>query len=122
MASIGLTENAAKAKNLPIRIGKFSLTANGKALAIEMRQVSLKRWYMQKRVNYLAHMVGHEVTEHIQGFAIAKYLEATDESLARDFPASNIIEAMHESIWLQCNERFICRNSTFTGVEHGLRD
>ena len=34
MASIGLTENAAKAKNLPIRIGKFSLTANGKALAI----------------------------------------------------------------------------------------
>ncbi|MEZ6840570.1 hypothetical protein ABVN80_01675 [Acinetobacter baumannii] len=33
VASIGLTENAAKAKNLPIRIGKFSLTANGKAFS-----------------------------------------------------------------------------------------
>ncbi|MFE1633344.1 orotidine 5'-phosphate decarboxylase / HUMPS family protein [Acinetobacter baumannii] len=46
-----------------------------------------------------AHMVGHEVTEHIQGFAIAKYLEATDESLAQViFPHPTLSEAMHESI------------------------
>ena len=43
-------------------------------------------------------MVGHEVTEHIQGFAIAKYLEATDESLAQViFPHPTLSEA-HESI------------------------
>ena len=46
-----------------------------------------------------AHMVGHEVTEHIQGFAIAKYLEATDDSLAQViFPHPTLSEAMHESI------------------------
>ncbi|MNP81550.1 Dihydrolipoamide dehydrogenase [compost metagenome] len=44
-------------------------------------------------------MVGHEVTEQIQGFAIAKYLEATDESLAQViFPHPTLSEAMHESI------------------------
>jgi len=46
-----------------------------------------------------AHMVGHEVTEHIYGFAIAKYLEATDESLAHViFPHPTLSEVIHESV------------------------
>ena len=121
MASIGLTENAAKAKNLPIRIGKFSLTANGKALAIGDASGFVKTVVHAETGELLgAHMVGHEVTEHIQGFAIAKYLEATDESLAQViFPHPTLSEPCMNPFWLQCNERFICRNSTFTGVEHG---
>ncbi|MDC4258752.1 dihydrolipoyl dehydrogenase [Acinetobacter baumannii] len=100
VASIGLTENAAKAKNLPIRIGKFSLTANGKALAIGDASGFVKTVVHAETGELLgAHMVGHEVTEHIQGFAIAKYLEATDESLAQViFPHPTLSEAMHESI------------------------
>ncbi|MDN8346981.1 dihydrolipoyl dehydrogenase, partial [Acinetobacter baumannii] len=100
VASIGLTENAAKAKNLPIRIGKFSLTANGKALAIGDASGFVKAVVHAETGELLgAHMVGHEVTEHIQGFAIAKYLEATDESLAQViFPHPTLSEAMHESI------------------------
>ncbi|WP_374708412.1 hypothetical protein [Acinetobacter baylyi] len=46
-----------------------------------------------------AHMVGHEVTEQIQGYAIARALEATDEHLAQViFPHPTLSEAMHESI------------------------
>lgn len=100
VASIGLTEQKAKAAGLPINIGKFPLQANGKALALGTAAGFVKTIFNQETGELLgAHMVGHEVTEHIQGFAIAKYLEATDESLAQViFPHPTLSEAMHESI------------------------
>lgn len=100
VASIGLTEQKAKAAGLNINVGKFPLQANGKALALGDTAGFVKTIFDQETGELLgAHMVGHEVTEHIQGFAIAKYLEATDESLAQViFPHPTLSEAMHESI------------------------
>ena len=46
-----------------------------------------------------AHMLGEEVTEMIQGFAIAQYLEATEaELMAAIFPHPTMSEAMHEAV------------------------
>ncbi|HEY5877425.1 MAG TPA: hypothetical protein VIU11_00855, partial [Nakamurella sp.] len=46
-----------------------------------------------------AHLVGPEVTEMIQGFGIARGLEATAESLADIvFAHPTVSEAMHESV------------------------
>ena len=46
-----------------------------------------------------AHLVGPEVTELIQGFAIAKKLETTEEDLMETiFPHPTLSEAMHESV------------------------
>lgn len=100
VASIGLTEQKAKAAGLNINVGKLPLQANGKALALGDAAGFVKTIFDQETGELLgAHMVGHEVTEHIQGFAIAKYLEATDESLAQViFPHPTLSEAMHESI------------------------
>ncbi|MFW1801858.1 dihydrolipoyl dehydrogenase [Acinetobacter nematophilus] len=100
VASIGLTEQKAKAAGLNIQVGKFPLLANGKALAMADSAGFVKTIFNRETGELLgAHMVGHEVTEHIQGFAIAKYLEATDESLAQViFPHPTLSEAMHESV------------------------
>ncbi|ENU60564.1 Dihydrolipoamide dehydrogenase of acetoin dehydrogenase [Acinetobacter guillouiae MSP4-18] len=100
VASIGLSEQKAKAAGFTINVGKFPLQANGKALALGETTRFVKTIFNQETGELLgAHMVGHEVTEHIQGFAIAKYLEATDESLAQViFPHPTLSEAMHESV------------------------
>ncbi len=46
-----------------------------------------------------AHMIGAEVTELIQGFAIAKTLETTEQELMRTvFPHPTLSEMMHESV------------------------
>lgn len=100
VASIGLTEAKAKQQGYDIQVGKFPFQANGKALALGETAGFVKTIFDRTSGELLgAHMVGHEVTEHIQGFAIAKYLEATDESLAQViFPHPTLSEAMHESI------------------------
>jgi dihydrolipoamide dehydrogenase len=46
-----------------------------------------------------AHMIGAEVTEMIQGYTIARTLEATEESLMHTiFPHPTISETMHEAV------------------------
>ena len=46
-----------------------------------------------------AHMIGAEVTEMIQGYVIARTLEATEADLMHTvFPHPTISEAMHESV------------------------
>ena len=46
-----------------------------------------------------AHMIGPEVTELIQGYTIARALEATDAELAATiFPHPTLSETMHESV------------------------
>jgi dihydrolipoamide dehydrogenase len=46
-----------------------------------------------------AHMIGAEVTEMIQGYVIARTLEATETELMHTvFPHPTISEAMHESV------------------------
>ena len=46
-----------------------------------------------------AHMIGAEVTELIQGYTIARTLEATEQELmATVFPHPTLSEMMHESV------------------------
>ncbi|MEA3299683.1 MAG: dihydrolipoyl dehydrogenase [Pseudomonadota bacterium] len=100
VASIGLTEEQAKKAGRPIRVGRFNLAANGKALALGDSQGLVKTIFDAATGELLgAHMIGPEVTEQIQGFAIARSLEATEAELAGTvFPHPTLSEAMHESI------------------------
>ena len=100
VASLGLTEAQAEAAGLSIQVGKFPLQANGKALASGHSTGFVKTIFHAQSGELLgAHLVGHEVTEHIHGLAIAKALEATDETLAHVvFPHPTLSEAIHESI------------------------
>lgn len=100
IASIGLTEKAAIEKGLDIRIGKFPFTGNGKALALGDSTGMIKTIFDAKTGELLgAHLIGAEVTELIQGFAIAKSLETTElEMMQVIFPHPTLSEMMHESI------------------------
>ncbi|CAO5680142.1 MAG: Dihydrolipoyl dehydrogenase [Holosporales bacterium] len=100
VASIGLTEEKAKEKNLNIKIGKFPFKANGKALTLNEPQGFIKTIFDEKTGELLgAHMIGADVTELIQGFVIAKNLETTEKELMETiFPHPTLSEMMHESV------------------------
>ena len=69
IASVGLTEQAAKDKKLDIRVGRFPFVGNGKAIALGEDQGLVKVIFDKKTGQLLgAHMVGAEVTELIQGY------------------------------------------------------
>ncbi|MEI6203106.1 MAG: dihydrolipoyl dehydrogenase [Enhydrobacter sp.] len=100
VASIGMTEAAAKAKGLQIKVGKFPFIGNGKAIALGEPEGFIKTIFDAKTGELLgAHMIGAEVTELIQGYSIAKTLETTEaELLATVFPHPTLSEMMHESV------------------------
>ena len=100
VASIGLTEVAAKAKGLQLKVGKFPFIGNGKAIALGEPEGFIKTIFDAKTGELLgAHMIGAEVTELIQGYSIAKTLEATEaELMATVFPHPTLSEMMHESV------------------------
>ena len=100
IASVGLTEAAAKAQGREIKIGRFPFAGNGKAIALGEDQGLVKTVFDAKTGQLLgAHMVGAEVTELIQGFVIAMQLETTEEDLMHTvFPHPTLSEMMHESV------------------------
>ena len=100
IASVGITEQEAKAKNLDIKIGKFPFVGNGKAVAMGETDGLIKTIFDAKTGELLgAHLIGADVTELIQGFAIGKALETTEEELINTiFPHPTLSEMMHESI------------------------
>jgi dihydrolipoamide dehydrogenase len=97
---VGLTEAAARAKGLELKLGRFPYSASGKAIAGGDTEGLIKTLFDAKTGALLgAHMIGAEVTELIQGFAIAKELETTEEELMRTiFPHPTLSEMMHESV------------------------
>ncbi len=99
IASIGLTEAAAKEQGLAVKIGRFPFRVNGKAIASGETDGLVKTIFDAATGALVgAHMVGHEVTEMIQGFALAITLEATEAEIhATVFPHPTMSEAMHES-------------------------
>ncbi len=99
VASIGLTE-AQAAEQVEIRVGKFPLLANGKAIAINDSEGLIKTVFDRETGALVgAHMVGPGVTEMIQGFAIAMGLETTEQELLETvFPHPTLSEAMHEAV------------------------
>ena len=100
VASVGLTEQAAKEKKLDIRVGRFPFVGNGKAIALGEDQGLVKVIFDKKTGQLLgAHMVGAEVTELIQGYVIAMNLETTEEELMHTvFPHPTLSEMMKEAV------------------------
>jgi dihydrolipoamide dehydrogenase len=100
IASVGLTEQAAKEKKLDVRVGRFPFAANGKAIALGEDQGMVKVIFDKKTGQLLgAHMVGAEVTELIQGYVVAMNLETTEEELMHTvFPHPTLSEMMKEAV------------------------
>ncbi|MGH7003100.1 MAG: dihydrolipoyl dehydrogenase [Alphaproteobacteria bacterium] len=100
IASIGLTEKAAKEKGYQVRVGKFPYLGNGKASALGDREGLVKTVFDAKTGELLgAHMIGSEVTELIQGFSIARTLESTETELMQAvFPHPTLSETLHEAV------------------------
>ena len=100
IASVGLTEAAAKAQGLEVKAGRFPFSANGKAIAAGETEGFVKTVFDKKTGELLgAHMIGAEVTELIQGYGVARSLETTEEDLVHAiFPHPTLSEMMHESV------------------------
>ncbi|MGH6736960.1 MAG: dihydrolipoyl dehydrogenase [Methyloceanibacter sp.] len=100
VASLGLTEAAARAAGHDLKVGRYPYYANGKAIALGEPEGLVKTIFDAKTGALLgAHMIGAEVTELIQGFAIGKTLETTEaELIATIFPHPTLSEMMHESV------------------------
>jgi len=100
VASVGLTEEAAKAGGREVRVGKFPFIGNGKAIALGEPEGLVKTVFDAKTGELLgAHMVGAEVTELIQGYTIAKTGELTEaELMGTVFPHPTLSEMMHEAV------------------------
>jgi dihydrolipoamide dehydrogenase len=100
VASVGMTEAKAKEAGYTVKVGKFPFIGNGKAIAMGEPEGFVKTIFDAKTGEMLgAHMVGAEVTEMIQGFAIARTLETTEAELMHTvFPHPTVSESMHESV------------------------
>jgi len=100
IASVGLTEARARAAGREIRVGRFPFAGNGKAIALGEDQGMVKVVFDAKSGELLgAHMIGAEVTELIQGYAIAMQAEVTERELMETvFPHPTLSEMMHEAV------------------------
>ncbi len=100
IASVGITEEQAKSKNLNVKVGRFPFIANGKAIALGETEGMVKTIFDSKTGELLGvHMIGAEVTEMIQGLGIAMNLETTEAELMHTvFPHPTISETIHESV------------------------
>ncbi len=100
IASVGLTEQAAKEKKIDIRVGRFPFVGNGKAIAMGEDQGLVKVIFDKATGQLLgAHMIGAEVTELIQGYVVAMNLETTEEELMHTvFPHPTLSEMMKEAV------------------------
>jgi dihydrolipoamide dehydrogenase len=100
VASVGLTEAKAKAAGHEVKVGRFPFIGNGKAIALGEPEGMVKVVFDAKTGELLgAHMVGAEVTEMIQGYAIARTLETTEQDLMHTvFPHPTVSETMHEAV------------------------
>jgi len=87
IASVGYTEEEAKAEGYDVKVGKFPFKANGKAAALGHQEGFVKTIYDDKYGEFLGcHMIGHDVTELIAEVVAARKLETT---------GFEIMESMH---------------------------
>jgi dihydrolipoamide dehydrogenase len=100
IASVGLTEEKARANGREVRVGRFPWLGNGKAIALGDTEGLVKTIFDARTGELLgAHLLGPDVTELVQGYAIARGLETTQHELMRTiFPHPTLSEAMHESV------------------------
>jgi dihydrolipoamide dehydrogenase len=100
VASVGLTEAAAKERGYEVKVGKFPFIGNGKAIALGETDGFVKTVFDAKTGELLgAHMIGAEVTELIQGYTIGKTGELVEQDFINTvFPHPTLSEMMHESV------------------------
>jgi dihydrolipoamide dehydrogenase len=99
IASVGMTERAAKEKGLDIKIGKFPFSASGKASAAGHKDGFVKLIFDAKYGELLgAHMIGANVTEMIAECVALRKLETTGEELIKTVhPHPTMSEAIMEA-------------------------
>ena len=100
IASVGLTEDKARAAGHEIKVGRFPFIGNGKAIALGESEGMIKTIFDARTGEMLgAHMVGAEVTELIQGYVVGRTLETTEAELMETvFPHPTLSEMMHEAV------------------------
>ncbi len=99
VASIGLTERAAREQGLKLRVGKFPFSASGKARAVGEVDGFVKLLFGEPYGELLgAHIIGAEATEMIAELGLALTLEATHEEIEASIHAHpTLSEAVHEA-------------------------
>ncbi len=99
IASVGLTEKAAKEAGYELKIGKFPFSASGKASAAGAKDGFIKMIYDAKYGELLgAHMIGANVTEMIAEIVVARKLETTGHEILKAIhPHPTMSEAIMEA-------------------------
>ncbi len=99
VASVGLTERAAKEKGLKYKVGKFPFMASGKALAVGESEGFVKIIFGEPHGEILgAHILGAHATEMIAELGLAIEMEATHEELIATIHAHpTLSESIHEA-------------------------
>lgn len=100
VASVGLTERAAREKGLKFKVGKFPFLASGKAVAAADADGFVKVLIAEPHGEILgAHIIGHDATEMIAEFGLAMNSELTYEDIEATIHAHpTLAEAMHEAV------------------------
>ena len=100
IASVGMTEAAAKEAGHEIKVGKFPFTASGKASAAGHKDGFVKVIFDAKYGEWLGcHMIGYNVTELIAEAVVARKLETTGyEVLKAVHPHPTMSEAVMEAV------------------------
>jgi len=95
VASIGLTEDKARASGQELNIGRFPYSASGKARAIGEREGLVKLIFDKKYGELLgAHIIGADATELIAELGLAKSLESTAVELNKTMHAHPTLAEM----------------------------
>jgi dihydrolipoamide dehydrogenase len=99
VASVGMTEKAAKEQGFEIKVGKFPFSASGKASAAGHKDGFVKLIFDAKYGELLgAHMIGANVTEMIAECVALRKLETTGEELIKTVhPHPTMSEAIMEA-------------------------
>ncbi len=100
IASVGLTEKAAKEKGYDIKVGKFPFSASGKAKASGTPDGFVKVIFDAKYGEWLGcHMIGAGVTDMIAEAVVARKLETTGHDILKAVhPHPTMSEAVMEAV------------------------
>ncbi len=99
VASVGMTEKAAKEAGYEVKVGKFPFSASGKASAAGAKEGFVKVVFDAKYGEWLgAHMIGANVTELIAEVVAARKLETTGHEIIKAVhPHPTMSEAVMEA-------------------------
>ena len=106
IASVGMTEKAAKEAGFNVKTGKFPFTASGKAAAAGAKDGFVKLIFDSEYGELLgAHLIGENVTEMIAELVVARNLETTAHELIKSVhPHPTMSEAIMEAAAAACGE------------------